>query len=284
MKKTLFALCVASMVATVGAQVPSQTYHQQAVLKDGTPVTVRNTEGLQVITEGTPTMTNKAYEARRAIRSKQIQIDRNGNALLSGSVRGLGMDVYHFSGNAGDSIRILNQKGGTAMEFAIFRPDIGLRFGAHQVLPESGDYELRIVNNRRNLPQNKKAYPYHVKFTLVQGNGQSVAPTQITTAQPASAAPVVMTANVNGQGVALQNYVCSEGAFQATVVSKSQAIFSFKGKSVVLPFQPAASNQQTGVYGSGHLVLETLGYQDRPIIARLIANGHVSRQNCMPSN
>lgn len=295
MKKSFYALFIASVTVSASAQVPSQTYHQQAVLGNGTPITVQNLQGLQVIPENAPTMTPKAYETRRAIRSKQISVNANGEAFLSGAIRGLGMDVYHFSGNAGDSIDILNQSGGAAMEFAIFRPDIGQRFGNYQVLPESGDYELRIVNNRSNLPKNKKAYPYQVKFTLRQGNGQYIAPAATTakTIQPVRrAAPVQQVAPVAAVAASnssvtppssapITHYTCAQGGFEAGITAKQQAVFVFKGQRAVLPFQPAASNAQTGVYGAGPLILETVGYGVNPQVARLIANGSVSATNCV---
>lgn len=120
---------------------------------------------VQIQAQGAAPMPPKAYEQRSRQPVKQMQLDAQGTARLSGAVRGLDMDVYQFSGNAGDVVRIISAKA-TAMEFAIFSPAMGTRFANNLVLPHSGVYELRIVNNRKDSARNRKARPYSVVFTL----------------------------------------------------------------------------------------------------------------------
>lgn len=140
------------------------TMAQQSLSND-VRVQARHSEELRILPEGSPAMTPKAYEQRSRIPVKQISLNAQGAARLVGSVRGLGMDTYQFSGNAGDVIRIISAKT-TAMEFAIFSPEMGMRFGNYQVLPYTGVYELRIVNNRKDSARNRKARHYDVTFTL----------------------------------------------------------------------------------------------------------------------
>lgn len=137
-------------------------------------VTLQNIDQLQEIAPGTPIMPANAATERNKIAAKPLRLDANGTVRLSGAIRGLGMDIYHFSAQAGSRIRILNQRA-DAMQFAIFRPGMGMRFGNEQILPQSGAYELRIINDRKNAAHNRKAYPYAVTFTLSRG-GAAVAP------------------------------------------------------------------------------------------------------------
>lgn len=144
--RALLLTSALSMVASIQAQAP-------------------RAGELQVIPEGAPEMTRNAYEQRSRIPVKTISLNAQGSARLVGAVRGLSMDVYQFSGNAGDVIKIISAKA-NAMEFAIFSPEMGARFGNHLVLPYTGVYELRIVNNRKDSARNQKARPYDVTFTL----------------------------------------------------------------------------------------------------------------------
>lgn len=159
------ALVLTSILSTaVSAQVQMQFTPHSISANTANPQ-VQHQEQLRVIPEGTPEMTAKAYEQRSRIPVKMIQLNAQGYARLVGKVRGLEMDIYQFSGNAGDVIKIISAHA-TAMEFAIFSPEMGTRFGNHLVLPYTGVYELRIVNNRKDSARNRKARPYDVTFTL----------------------------------------------------------------------------------------------------------------------
>lgn len=146
---------------------------QQTVIEpEHTPATVNQTQTFQATSlNSSTTMPKSAWRARSRLPVKFIQLNDSDVARLSGHIRGLEMDIYHFYGNAGDVIDIINQHG-KAMEYAIFRPDMGMRFGAHQVLPQTGEYELRIVNNRKNAARNKAKRAYAVTFRLIGNNGQ----------------------------------------------------------------------------------------------------------------
>lgn len=140
---------------------------QQATV-GGQPVQVRNLDQLTAVPANTPLMPPNAARARAAIPVKQIKVDSNGVAHLSGAIRRLGEDVYRFQGNAGDVVRVISKKA-TAMEFAIFSPQSGTNFGTNVVLPADGVYEVRIVNNRRKSAWDKTPRPYNLTFTLARG-------------------------------------------------------------------------------------------------------------------
>lgn len=172
-KKLLSILLVAGLSTAYAQNNTQQNFStsgvQTGIIGGAQPieVPVRNLHELREIPEGTPIMPPNAAKARQKIKARYINLNTKGEAVLSGTVRGLGMATYQFEGQAGDVIDIISSKS-TAMEFAIFRPEMGMRFGNHQVLPESGTYELRIVNNRKNSAYDKTPRPYRVTFRLTR--------------------------------------------------------------------------------------------------------------------
>ena len=150
----------------LGAALAVSPAFAQHTTVNGQPVPARNLHQLQHIPANYPVMPRRAAQVRARIPVKQINVV-NGVAHLRGSVRGLGMDVYQFNANAGDRV-VVTSNPPRAMEFAIFLPAAGTLFANGVVLPESGVYELRIVNNRKRAHRTKRAYPYNVKFTLTR--------------------------------------------------------------------------------------------------------------------
>ncbi len=188
MRFPIFMLIAAAATATLSSAASKAVTNRQASANSrqnaiiGAPkraMTLQNADQLQVIAPGTPIMPVNAAAERNRIAAKPLPLDSNGRAHLSGSIRGLGMDIYHFSAPAGSRIRILDQRAG-ALQFAIFRPGIGMRFGNNQILPQSGNYELRIINDRKNAAHNRKAYPYSVTFTLSPGGRNPLPPARMT--------------------------------------------------------------------------------------------------------
>ena len=150
----------------LGAALAVSPAFAQYTTINGQPVPARNLHQLSDIPADYPVMPRTAAQARGRIPVKQINVV-NGVAHLRGSVRGLGMDVYRFNANAGDKV-VVTSNPPRAMEFAIFLPVTGTQFANGVILPESGVYELRIVNNRKKAARSKKAYPYNVTFTLTR--------------------------------------------------------------------------------------------------------------------
>lgn len=136
----------------------------------GKPITtVRNQNQLTEVPPGTPIMPARAAAVRNAIPARALHFV-NGKTRLIGTIRGLNMAAYRFYGHAGDHIRIVPNGNNYAMEFALFDPQRGMRFGAVHTLPESSEYEVRIVQTRKNAAYNKKAYKYDVNVYLAAGN------------------------------------------------------------------------------------------------------------------
>lgn len=245
---------------------------------------------LQELPENTALMTPRAAAMRNRIAVKSMSLNADGSAQLRGKIVGLGMDVYRFSGNAGDVIRVTDYRGSSAFEFAIFRPELGMKFGNHQVLPVSGDYELRIVNNRRNLPASRKAYPYHVKFALISDGSASAQTLQpITQAAPVMPAPAaakpevtvmketpaaepipVMPAAQPAQQTSSNNnvFVCANGSGTLTVnfMPNDVVEVDLQGKNLVL--NAADSRQGYTAYTNGQYVL--FAHESKRHVAALI--------------
>lgn len=150
----------------LGATLAVSPAFAQYTTVNGQPVPARNLHQLRDIPANYPVMPRRAAQVRRSMPVKQIHAE-NGVAHLRGSVRGLGMDIYQFQANAGDRV-VVTSNPPRAMEFAIFLPATGTQFANGVVLPESGVYELRIVNNRKKAARSKKAYPYNVTFSLTR--------------------------------------------------------------------------------------------------------------------
>lgn len=281
--KSLTTLLLAVCAGAACGQVPSQTASQQAVVgPNNTPVDVRHVNELQVIGPNHPVMSANAAAARSAIPVKHIQLGANGSAHLQGSVRGLGMDTYRFSGNAGDTIRIISKRG-RAMAYAIFRPEIGMRFGNYQTLPVSGEYELRIVNNRKDAAYNKTPRHYAVTFTLNHDGGDYAAQAA-EEPMPAAERPV----NATLEPASSVSYVCGTGgsltaAFQPGV----QAVIQQNGKTLVLPYLATSSTETMSKYGKGHTILTVAHPQGKdqtnPDIQQLLQGKRTRAKNCIPN-
>lgn len=281
MKRSYFSLLVAAIVGVASAQqatyqIPSNTGAQQAVVgPNNVTVQPRRINELQVIPEGTAVMPPKAAQVRSNVPVKRILLDNNGQARLRGSVRGLGMDVYHFSGNAGDRIHIISNRS-KAMAFAIFRPDIGMRFGNQQILPQTGEYELRIVNDRKNAAYNKTPRYYDVRFNLIRGGNAQYAPA--VSAQPASTYAANTATTVNVQ------YRCDQGNLAVQVFPLEQIILLYKGQSLALAYQANDSNALQSIYSNGVQSLQARHPNGRnqsyPEIVQVINAGKVVATNC----
>ena len=147
MKKTLaLLLAIAATQAIAQRTTYTETYR---VGGNQTVPAIRNQGQLTVVPPGTPVMPPNAAAARSRINVRPLNFN-NGQAHISGAIRGLGIAAYHFSGVAGQSIRMVPNSKNFAMEFALFNPEMGMRFGAVHTLPYSGDYEVRIVQNHKN--------------------------------------------------------------------------------------------------------------------------------------
>ncbi|MDO5090461.1 MAG: hypothetical protein Q4D61_02845 [Cardiobacteriaceae bacterium] len=166
MKHTLIAALIASGIALAQAQTPQQ-------------YTVGSGQGLQNLPANTPVMPAHAAKKRRNIPVKHLDLS-SGSARVSGSVRGLGVAVYRFHGQAGQTIRISRNQSTRQIDAAVFHPGDGQRFADGQVLPQSGEYELRIVNIRKDAARNKKPRSYNITFSL-QGGGNPATDTPVQT-------------------------------------------------------------------------------------------------------
>ena len=183
MKKTLaLLLAIAATQAIAQRTTYTETYR---VGGNQTVPAIRNQGQLTVVPPGTPVMPPNAAAARSRINVRPLNFN-NGQAHISGAIRGLGIAAYHFSGVAGQSIRMVPNSKNFAMEFALFNPEMGMRFGAVHTLPYSGDYEVRIVQNHKNAAHSKKARPYNVTIYLDGGAGGASQPMPV----PAPAYPV----------------------------------------------------------------------------------------------
>lgn len=288
--KSLLPLLLAIIATNASSQVvindvPSNTAAQQAVMPNGYP-TVRHTNELRAIPANAPIMPANAAAARRQIPVKNISLNQNGAAHLSGSVRGLGMDTYHFSGEAGDRIDIISEKG-KAMEYAIFRPDMGMRFGQHQILPQSGEYELRIVNNRKNAAHNKTPRYYAVTFRLTRANG-ATAPVVSAPAPVAqqAVAPAPMPVNTVSSQYNI-HYICGSGDPLDASFQGNQVMLRQGSNHATLTLKPSASTPTVSVYTNGRLTLTTTQQnaqnQDKPDIQQLTLGKrkHLIVSNCI---
>ena len=193
MKKTL-----ALLLAIAATQATARTTYHETYRVGGnqTVPAIRNQGQLTVVPPGTPIMPPNAAAARSRINVRPLNFS-NGQAHISGSIRGLGIAAYHFSGNAGQTIRMVPNSKNFAMEFALFNEEMGMRFGPAHTLPYSGDYEVRIVQNHKNAAHSKKARPYNVTIYLDGGAGGASQPLPVPASYPAGAGvPVTRPAPV----------------------------------------------------------------------------------------
>lgn len=154
-KHTLIAALLAGSLSLAHAQQPQQ-------------YTV-GTHNLQNLPANAPLMPANAAKARSRIPVNTLDL-RNGSARVSGSVRGLQAAVYRFHAPAGSIVRITHNNSTRQIDAGVFRPQDGRRFADGQVLPEGGEYELRIVNIRKDAARNKKARRYNFTFSLQGGS------------------------------------------------------------------------------------------------------------------
>ncbi len=193
MKKTL-----ALLLAIAATQATARTTYHETYRVGGnqTVPAIRNQGQLTVVPPGTPIMPPNAAAARSRINVRPLNFS-NGQAHISGSIRGLGIAAYHFSGNAGQTIRMVPNSKNFAMEFALFNEEMGMRFGSVHTLPYSGNYEVRIVQNHKNAAHSKKARPYNVTIYLDGGAGGASQPLPVPASYPAGAGvPVTRPAPV----------------------------------------------------------------------------------------
>ncbi|MDO4643406.1 MAG: hypothetical protein Q4A74_06150 [Cardiobacteriaceae bacterium] len=187
MKKTAIVI-LAAIIGQAMAQQP--VYVETYTVGNQSIPAVRNQGQLSVIPPGTPIMPPNAAAARGRIHAKPLNFNNSGQAHISGAVRGLGMAAYHFIGQAGQSIRMVPNNKNFAMEFALFNPEMGMRFGSVHTLPYSGEYEVRIVQNHKNAAHSKKSRPYNVTVYL-DGSAGNIMPSAGVPVQPSRAIPVV---------------------------------------------------------------------------------------------
>ncbi|MDO4777127.1 MAG: hypothetical protein Q4A06_06680 [Cardiobacteriaceae bacterium] len=135
--------------------------------------------GLQNLPANTPVMPAHAAQKRRNIPVKNLDLSQ-GSARVSGSVRGLKTAIYRFHGQAGQTIHITRNQSTRQIDAGVFRPEDGKRFADGQVLPQNGEYELRIVNIRKDAARNKKPRRYDITFSL-QGGGNPATDTPVQT-------------------------------------------------------------------------------------------------------
>lgn len=158
-KHTLIAALLAAGLGIAHAQQPQHYTVGQAGLQNPAP--------------STPLMPANAAKARNRIPAHTLNLN-NGSAQVSGSVRGLQAAVYRFQAPAGSIVRITRNNSTREIDAGIFRPHDGKRFADGQVLPEGGEYELRIVNIRRDAARNKKPRRYNFTFSLQSGGHTGV--------------------------------------------------------------------------------------------------------------
>lgn len=165
MKKALIAALLTASLSAAYARQPQQ-------------YTV-GTHDLQQQNLSAPRMPANAAKARSRIRTHSLDLS-GGSTRVSGSVRGLQAAVYRFHAPAGSTVRITRNNSTREIDAGVFRPTDGRRFADGQVLPEGGEYELRIVNIRRDAARNKKARRYNFTFSL-QGGGHPGTDTPVQT-------------------------------------------------------------------------------------------------------
>ena len=208
MKKALILLLAAALATTVDA-APRQkskakanrsaktsrvTNYNETYTVGGQRIpAIRNRHLLKAIPPGTPIMPPNAAAARDRIGVRPLNFN-GGQAHISGSIRGLGIAAYSFSGNAGQSIRMVPNGKNFAMEFALFNPQMGMRFGSVHTLPYSGEYEVRIVQNHKNAARSKTARPYNVTVYL-DGAADGMPMPVGQRSVPMGAAPMAMDGN-----------------------------------------------------------------------------------------
>jgi len=208
MKKALILLLAAALATTVDA-APRQkskakanrsaktsrvTNYNETYTVGGQRIpAIRNRHLLKAIPPGTPIMPPNAAAARDRIGVRPLNFN-GGQAHISGSIRGLGIAAYSFSGSAGQSIRMVPNGKNFAMEFALFNPQMGMRFGSVHTLPYSGEYEVRIVQNHKNAARSKTARPYNVTVYL-DGAADGMPMPVGQRSVPMSAAPMAMDGN-----------------------------------------------------------------------------------------
>ena len=208
MKKALILLLAAALATTVDA-APRQkskakanrsaktsrvTNYNETYTVGGQRIpAIRNRHLLKAIPPGTPIMPPNAAAARDRIGVRPLNFN-GGQAHISGSIRGLGIAAYSFSGSAGQSIRMVPNGKNFAMEFALFNPQMGMRFGSVHTLPYSGEYEVRIVQNHKNAARSKTARPYNVTVYL-DGAADGMPMPVGQRSVPMGAAPMSMDGN-----------------------------------------------------------------------------------------
>lgn len=109
-------------------------------------------------------MPDYAFKARSKLPVSYIADPDQTALVLSGAIKGLSVKIFQFHGKAGQTVYL--QKTGKEIEMAIFRPDGGEKFHHGQVLPETGVYELRIVNVRKDAAKTRRPRPYSLVFYL----------------------------------------------------------------------------------------------------------------------
>lgn len=165
MKHLLSAALLAACLGAAHAQQP-----QQYTVGSNT---------LQNLPANTPLMPANAAAARRNIPVHTLDLSR-GSTTVSGSVRGLQAAVYRFQAPAGSVVHISHNNSTRQIDAGVFRPTDGRRFANGQILPEGGEYELRIVNIRKDAARNKTARRYNFTFSL-QGGGNPATDTPVQT-------------------------------------------------------------------------------------------------------
>ena len=208
MKKALVLLLAVALATTVdaaprkkskgkanrSAKITTVTVTNETYTVGGRRIpAIRNRHLLKAIPPGTPIMPPNAAAARDRIGVRPLNFS-GGQAHISGSIRGLGIAAYSFSGSAGQSIRMVPNGKNFAMEFALFNPQMGMRFGSVHTLPYSGEYEVRIVQNHKNAARSKTARPYNVTVYLDGAADGMPMPVGQYNA-PMSAAPMAMDGN-----------------------------------------------------------------------------------------
>ena len=309
MKKALILLLAAALATTVDAAPRSKskakanrsakttrttTYNETYIVGGQRIPAIRNRNLLKPIPPGTPIMPPNAAAARDRIGVQPLNFS-GGQAHISGSIRGLGIAAYSFSGSAGQSIRMVPNSKNFAMEFALFNPQMGMRFGSVHTLPYSGEYEVRIVQNHKNAAHSKTARPYNVIIYL-DGAADGVAmpvggmsmggndPMPVKRSAPMRAAPAAMPAAAEpemdvepapapraartpakGKG-RTRNYQCENGAkfsveyLDINTATPTAVVHSDSGDSS-LPLDTSASSGKNLIFSSDEGMLHLVKTQ-----------------------
>ena len=298
MKKALILLLAAALATTVDA-APRQkskakanrsaktsrvTNYNETYTVGGQRIpAIRNRHLLKAIPPGTPIMPPNAAAARDRIGVRPLNFN-GGQAHISGSIRGLGIAAYSFSGSAGQSIRMVPNGKNFAMEFALFNPQMGMRFGSVHTLPYSGEYEVRIVQNHKNAARSKTARPYNV--TVYLDGAADGMPMPVKRGSPMRAAPAAAAmpapemdaepeaapaprkaarAPAKGKGKS-RNYQCENGAkfsveyLNINTPNPTAVVHSDSGDSS-LPLDTSASSGKNLIFSSDEGMLHLVKTQ-----------------------